>query len=101
MLAVIIRTPRPDVPYWSGRRTLAVIDALVWPLLWIFALRHLPAQAGLVGPLGCAVAVLSAVVRSHRAISMNHRYFFTTWRWGKVVAAMLLLGWAMKFTLGA
>lgn len=29
----------------------------------------------------------------------NHRYRFTTWRWGRIVAALLLMGAVMKLML--
>jgi hypothetical protein len=35
----------------------------------------------------------------HRALWLNHRYVFTTWRWGKLVGALLVLGWVMKLSL--
>jgi hypothetical protein len=46
-----------------------------------------------------ALAVLSAVVRVHRAACQNHRYHFTTLRWGRVVAGLLLVGVAVTFGL--
>jgi hypothetical protein len=46
------------------------------------------------------VLVLVAFRRLHRALWVNHRYYFTTWRWGKVVAAMLVMGWVMKLSMG-
>jgi hypothetical protein len=30
---------------------------------------------------------------------MNHRYWFTTWRWGRVAAAMLLVGAVLKVAM--
>ena len=78
---------------------LAALDALVWPLLWVLLIRSAPQSVGLVGPFLTAVAVLCAIGRLHRAVWVNHRYYFTTWRWGKVVAAMLVLGWVMKLTM--
>ena len=51
---------------------------------------------GAVGQLAIALAVLSAVVRLHRALRVNHRYRFTTWRWGKVLAALFLVGGLLK-----
>jgi len=43
-----------------------------------------------------AWAAWSAFGRLHRALWNNHRYRFTTWRWGRAVAALLVLGFAMK-----
>jgi hypothetical protein len=48
-----------------------------------------------------ALAVLGGVSRLHRALWVNHRYWFTTWRWGKVLAAMLLIGAMLKVLMVA
>jgi hypothetical protein len=52
----------------------------------------------LVGPVITATAALLATLRLHRAVWANERYWFTTWRWGKVALAMLLMGWVLKLT---
>ena len=57
--------------------------------------------AGLVGPFVTALALLLAFGRLHRALCVNHRYWFTTWRWGKVLGAMLLIGAVMKLSMSA
>lgn len=54
---------------------------------------------GLVGPFVTALAVLLGLGRLHRAIWVNQRYWFTTWRWGKVMAGMLLIGAVLKVTM--
>ena len=100
MLIVIARAPQPDAPHWPGRTGLAVIDAVAWPLFWIVLLRHVPVSTGTVGPVGCALAALGAIVRLQRALRMNHRYRFTTWRWGKVLASLLLVGEVLKLASG-
>ncbi len=101
MWIVMTRTPRPDASIWPGRKGLAAIDAVVWPLIWVAVVRHAPAPTGLVGPVVIAIAVLSATLRAHRALWVNERYWFTTWRWGKIVAAMLLMGWILKLAMAA
>ena len=101
MWVVMTRAPRADAPTWPGRRMLAAIDAIIWPVSWVVLLRHVPAPTGLVGPVVDAVAALSAIMRLQRALWLNHRYWFTTWRWGKVVAALLLIGCVIKLTMGA
>ena len=101
MWLMVAREPRPDVPYWPGRRLLAAVDAAVWPLLWVLVLSHAPKPVGLVGPLVAAVALLFALDRLHRALWINHRYRFTTWRWGRIAAALLLMGVVLKLTLPA
>jgi hypothetical protein len=80
---------------------LAALDAVVWPLLWVLLIQHAPEPVGLVGPSATAMAVLLGLGRLHRAIWVNRRYWFTTWRWGKVMAAMLLIGAVLKVTMSA
>ena len=101
MWIVMTRTPRPDASIWRGRKGLAAIDAVVWPLMWVAVVRHAPTHTGLVGPVVIAIATLSVAMRLHRAIWANQRYWFTTWRWGKVAAAMLLIGWVLKWAVAA
>ena len=70
---------------------------------------HLSSLAGLftggigniVGPLIMALAALSAIGRGHRAIWMNHRYHFTTWRWGRWALILLSIGLVLKVALPA
>jgi hypothetical protein len=101
MWIVIPRVPRPDAPYWTGRRTLAVIDAVGWPAGWIAWASTWPESAGLVGQVVLPVAVTVALARSHTALVRNHRYRFTTWRWARalatLVAAALILKVAVLF----
>jgi hypothetical protein len=99
MLLLIARTPLPDAPYWYGRRWLAAVDALAWPALWVLLFSHAPKPVGLLGPFIAALAALFALGRLHRAVWVNHRYWFTTWRWGRVVAAMMLMGCLLKFAM--
>jgi hypothetical protein len=99
MWLVVAREPRPDAPYWPGRRLLAAVDAAVWPLLWMMLVSHAPNPVGLVGPVVMAVALLCALGRLHRALWLNHRYRFTTWRWGRFAVALLLVGAVLKLTM--
>lgn len=96
MWLVLTRAPLPDAPYWPGRRMLALVDAVAWPAGWIALATGLPQPAGIVGPLVIALAVLSAIGRTYRAAWQNHRYHFTTWRWGRVAMSLLLLGFLLK-----
>jgi hypothetical protein len=86
--------------YWPGRRGLAVVDALIWPLMWVWAINQAVVPTGIVGPLVTALAVLSAATRLHKALYANARYRFTTWRWGRIAAALLLMGAVLKLMLG-
>jgi len=99
MWLLIAREPRPDAPFWLGRHLLAAIDAVVWPALWVLLIRQVPEPVGVVGPFFTAVAVLSALGRLHRAVWVNHRYWFTTWRWAKIFIAMVVLGMVLKLAL--
>ena len=101
MWLLIARESAPDAPYWPGRRVLAAVDAAVWPLFWVLLSSHAPMPVGLVGALVVAVALLCALGRLHRALWVNHRYRFTTWRWGRIVAALMLIGAVMKLMLPA
>jgi hypothetical protein len=99
MWLVVAREPKPDAPYWPGRRLFAAVDAAVWPLLWVQLFSHAPKPVGLVGPFVAVVALLCALGRLHRALWLNHHYWFTTWRWGRIAAAMLLIGLTLKLTM--
>jgi len=96
MLVLMSWAPKPDVPYWRGRRFLAALDALAWPAVLLVAIRTAPFSTGAFGLVASALAVLVAVRRLNRAILQNHRYEFTTLRWGIVFAWMLAIGAALK-----
>lgn len=99
MWLLYARAPSPDAPYWPGRRRLAAIDAAAYPLACLIVFDHAPKPAGLVGPFVIAVALLCAFGRLHRALWENHRYRFTTRRWGSIAAGLLLIGVVMKLML--
>jgi hypothetical protein len=99
MWLVVVRESRPDAVSWPGRHQLAAVDAVVWPLMWVLLVKQAPAPVGILGPFVFAVATLCAVMRLHRAIWNNHRYWFTTWRWGRIVGALLLMGEVLKLAL--
>ena len=39
MWLLVAREPRPDAPDWPGRRLLAAVDAVIWPLMWVLLIR--------------------------------------------------------------
>lgn len=78
---------------------MAAIDAIAWPLAWIAAAMHLPNHGGAVGAAIVAAAVVAALARLRRALFRNRCYYFATWRWGRAVMVLLVVGWAMKWTL--
>ncbi len=100
MWLLVIREPKPDAPVWPGRHGLAAIDAVAWPGLWIFAVQHLPQPVGVVGPFVTAMAVLIGLARLHRALCVNHRYWFTTWLVARTLGMLLALGLLMKAAMG-
>lgn len=93
--------PRPDAPYWPGRRWLAALDAIAWPAAWVLVVCQTPIRMGIVGTLIIACAALSAASRLQRALLRNERYRFTTWRWGRVLVGMVSLGLMMKLVAAA
>ena len=99
MWLVFERTRRPDAAYWPGRQVFAALDALAWPLAWVAATLHVRDRCGIVGAMVVVVATLQALRRVRRALRENHRYFFTTWRWARIVSIALLVGWLMKLYL--
>lgn len=99
MWVLFARAPLPDAPYWPGRRWLAAVDAVAWPAAAWSVLSHVPGEGGLVLVLVMALTVVSAARRLFRALLANHRYHFTTWRWGRVLAWMTVTGALLKLGL--
>lgn len=96
MWLLVAREPGPDAPQWAGRRTLAVLDAVAWPLLAVLIVFQSRVPLGVVGSVLAVAAFALSVARLRRAIWLNHRYRFTTWRWGGVVLGLMLLGATLK-----
>ncbi|MBL8388607.1 MAG: hypothetical protein JNK17_10355 [Hydrogenophaga sp.] len=96
MWLLVAREPGPDAPQWAGRKSLAVLDAVAWPLLVVLIVFQSLVPLGVVGPLLAVAAFTLSVARLRRAIWLNHRYRFTTWRWGVVVLGLTMLGAALK-----
>ena len=96
MWLILTRAPRPDAAHWPGRRWFAALDAIAWPAMWVVLVTQAPGRLGAVGLVVAAWAIGAGLARLHRAIAVNHRYRFTTWRWGKVVARLLLFGLLLK-----
>ncbi len=95
----LVREAPADVPYWPGRRWLACVDAVGWPCVWILMVHQAPEPVGLFGPFVGATALLCALGRLHRAFFANHHYRFTTWRWGRIAVALMLIGALLKLML--
>lgn len=100
MWMVLVRASRPDEPNWRGRRELAALDAVAWPLLWIVVVAtQLPAHGGLFGAVITVLSVVAGIARLSTALAATHRYQFTTWRWGCMLAKLLIFGGLVKLVL--
>lgn len=99
MLVIFARAPLPDVQVWPGRRLLALADAIAWPAAWAVWLLGLSVPLGLVGQCALAWCGVAAVRRALRAVLQNHRYHFTTWRWGRWLVVVLLFGYSLKLAV--
>ena len=96
MWLLFVRASPPDAQPWPGRRWLAAVDAVAWPAAWVALVMAAPIGTGAIGQLVVAVAIVAALRRVHRAVALNHRYHFTTWTWGRRLAAVMLLDWALQ-----
>lgn len=99
MWIVVERAPAPDMPCWSGRRWLAAIDAVAWPVALGLLFSRVPGKGGLMLPMASAVLVLWGLSRLHKAVWLNHRYRFTTWRVLGIVAVLVIVGLVLKIAL--
>jgi hypothetical protein len=96
MWVIFARAPPPDAQVWPGRRMLALVDAVAWPAVWATWLLALPVPFGLAGQCALAWCCVAAQRRAVRAVAQNHRYRFTTWRWGRWLLFVLLFGYTLK-----
>src|SRR4051794_13119163 len=96
MWLILVRAPPPDAQYWPGRRWLATIDAMSWPALGAYALSRIAASGGIVVAVLLALLVVCGLRRVITALTANQRYRFTTWRYGRWLAYLLLIGALLK-----
>ncbi len=96
MWIVFTRAPAPDAAYWPGRRALAALEALAWPVIALVLLSQVQGRAGLLAPVACVICGINALARLRTALWENHRYRFATWRVGRVVVVLVLIGAALK-----
>lgn len=89
MWVLYARAPAPNLPYWWGRRWLALLDAALWPALLAFNVVTFPLSAGVVGPVVLAICAFIGVRGCARALWHNEQYRFTTWRFGALVGHCL------------
>lgn len=99
MWVIFARASPPDAQVWLGRRMLALVDAIAWPAAFAAWLLGLSVPLGLVGQFALAWCGVAAVRRAARALGENHRYHFTTWRWGRWLFLAVLFGYALKLAV--
>jgi hypothetical protein len=66
-----------------------------------YLLHGISGSGELAVALAMALLVVSGVRRVFTALLVNHRYRFTTWRWGRFLARMLAVGGLLKRGLPA
>ena len=75
---------------------MAAIDAVAWPALGAMAVATVSGSTGIVGWVLVGLGVVLLPLRVRRAVWQNERYWFTTWRLGAPLAALVAIGLAMK-----
>jgi hypothetical protein len=93
---IFVRHVRPDTAIWPGRRLLAVLDAVAWPALWLYAIWRVPFDTGVSGKVLATAGVLIAARRVLRAWVRNERYWFSTRRWGGFLLALIVVAVVLK-----
>ena len=73
---------------------------MTWPLFCVLLLGQIDAPVGIFGPMVVAIALLVVSERIPRAVWVNHRYWFTTWRWGRIAAGLMVIALVLKFASG-
>lgn len=99
MFVVFLSRPARVYGVWSGRRTLAVLDAVAWPAAWAWLLATKVPNGGLTVRWLLALLGCIAVRRVWRAMVDNEYYGFSTWRWGKVLLWAWGFGLLLKWSL--
>ena len=99
MWILFVRAPRPDAPYWPGRRWLAAIDALLWPGALVVLILLAPVSGGVVGLTVAAGAIVAMPFRLQRSLWRNERYAFTASRWAMPLLWLLAMGIVLKLLL--
>src|SRR5262245_24789278 len=99
MFIAFAHTVLPDAVVWPGRRVLAVVDAVLWPVIGAHLLVVNRLDAGAFGGVLVTILGVLAIARTHRAFLRNERYRFTTWTWGRWLAWLLASGWLLKLAM--
>jgi hypothetical protein len=96
MWVLFARAPLPDARVWAGRRALALLEAVVWPLGLAALILGVPFPSGMLGVSAVALCAVTVLRRAYLALFQNPRYRFTTWRWGRGLVLVLAIGCALK-----
>ena len=99
MWIMFAHAPAPDVANWPGRRWLAAMDAVAWPVIAFALLLRVPGATGLVLPAVGVACGWAGLARLHTAVWANHRYRFTTWRWLRILFVLVTIALTMKVSL--
>lgn len=99
MWLLFARAPPPDLQVWPGRRALAFVDAVAWPAGLAALILGAPRPGGVVGICAMAFCAVAVFWRAYRAVFENHRYHFTTWRWGRRFVFVVAFGYALKLAV--
>ncbi|HWH81291.1 MAG TPA: hypothetical protein VNU71_03550 [Burkholderiaceae bacterium] len=90
------RAPAPDAAYWPGRRWMAAIDAMAWPVAAALLLARVPGRTGVLLPTAVAVLALLGMLRLRKAVWLNHRYRFTTRKVTGILVVLMFIGIVVK-----
>jgi hypothetical protein len=99
MLLLFSRRIHADSPHWPGRRLVASLDAVAWPVVGVWLIVASPVGGGLSSAVLMAVLAIVCVRRLHRALLLNHRYRCTTWTWGVQLTAVFAMSLMLKALL--
>lgn len=99
MWLLFARAPPPDVRVWPGRRALAFVDAVAWPVGLAALILSTPFPIDVMGMSAMSFCAVAVFQRAYRAIFQNHRYHFTTWLWGRRLALLLAFAYALKLAV--
>jgi hypothetical protein len=94
---VVLQRCRYRPPPIGRRRVPAAADAIGWPAL--DAIVAVPFRTGVAGALLIALMLWSSLTRLRTAVAENQRYRFTTWRWGRPIVVILVIGAVLKAVL--
>ena len=98
MWLLIARAPLPDAPQWRGRRVLALLDAVGWPLLVAIIVSNSASGLGLVGQVVLGACAILSIKRAIQALWRNGQYRFTAQRAAMLIAILLVIGALLKLT---